>query len=387
MRRSAHSSCAIWALLAVAGVASAAEPVFVRQGDGWLGTITGSEAIRPTGTLRIESRGAVLVSGMEGSRVAWEFQAHVKTRDEAAARARFNQMSIQAFDRGDELYLLVNPGSLESRLRVAVPRTLSGTRVALVDGAVEAYALAGSVAVSTGGGAVKADGIGGSFSARTGGGEIRLGEVAGAVRCATGGGAIHARLIRGDAALETGAGDIDVDEVRGAARCSTGGGAVKIARAGAGVIVMTGGGPVDVGAARGLVEIRNSGGPVRVGAASGVRCEAAAGAIRLANVSGSLRASTAIGSILAQLLAGPPLGDSFLTTGRGDITVIIPSNVGVKILAENEMHGAGRAIVSDFPGILTRVAGGRAIAEGVVNGGGPLLRISGTGGIIFIKRQ
>jgi hypothetical protein len=27
------------------------------------------------------------------------------------------------------------------------------------------------------------------------------------------------------------------------------------------------------------------------------------------------------------------------------------------------------------------------IAEGPVNGGGPILRISGTGGTIFIKRQ
>ena len=102
---------------------------------------------------------------------------------------------------------------------------------------------------------------------------------------------------------------------------------------------------------------------------------------------GALRASTAIGSIMAQLLASRSLADSFLTTGRGDITVVIPSNVGVRIYAENDWSDDVRRIVSDFPGITTRVQGGQVIAEGVINGGGPVLRISGTGGTIFIKRQ
>ena len=168
---------------------------------------------------------------------------------------------------------------------------------------------------------------------------------------------------------------------------NTGGGALRVTRAGAGVIATNGGGQIDVGEARGTVELRNSGGPVRVGTASGVRCEAGAGAIRLMNVSGSLRASTSIGSILAHLVAGPAPGDSFLTTGRGDITVVIPSNVGVKIRAENQMGGGQRRIVSDYPGIVARAVGPHVVAEGAVNGGGPLLRISGTGGTIFIKRQ
>src|SRR6478672_11652530 len=41
---------------------------------------------------------------------------------------------------------------------------------------------------------------------------------------------------------------------------------------------------------------------------------------------GSVRVSTAMGSIIANILAGKPMADSFLSTGSGDITVLIPSN-------------------------------------------------------------
>jgi hypothetical protein len=136
-----------------------------------------------------------------------------------------------------------------------------------------------------------------------------------------------------------------------------------------------------------VVTARNSGGPVKVGSAEGVRCENAGGGVNLDNISGSVRVSTAVGSIIASLLAGKSMSDSFLSTGSGDITVIIPSNLGVTIRAQNELAGNIRRIVSEFPGISVRVEGGQVVAEGPVNGGGPILRISGTGGTIFIKRQ
>jgi hypothetical protein len=67
--------------------------------------------------------------------------------------------------------------------------------------------------------------------------------------------------------------------------------------------------------------------------------------------------------------------------------VLIPSNVGVNILAESGMADTMRRIVSEFPGIAVRRQGNEIVAEGPANGGGPLLRISATQGTIFIKRQ
>ncbi len=93
-----------------------------------------------------------------------------------------------------------------------------------------------------------------------------------------------------------------------------------------------------------------------------------------------------MGSILANLLGGKP-ADSFLASGDGDITVLIPSNVGVTIRAESEMADTLRRIVSDFPGIPVRRQGTGIVADGPVNGGGPSLRISATQGTIFIKRE
>jgi hypothetical protein len=87
------------------------------------------------------------------------------------------------------------------------------------------------------------------------------------------------------------------------------------------------------------------------------------------------------------ILLGSRLADSFLATANGDITVLIPSNVGVNIQAQNKMADTLRRIVSDFPAIQARRQGNLVVAEGAVNGGGALLQISGTGGTIFIRKQ
>jgi hypothetical protein len=93
-----------------------------------------------------------------------------------------------------------------------------------------------------------------------------------------------------------------------------------------------------------------------------------------------------MGSIVAQILAGKPLAESWLTTGSGDITVLIPSNVGVKIQARNEAADTVRRIISEFPGLNVQLLGSSVVAEGDINGGGPVLWITGNAGTIFIKR-
>ena len=374
---------AVWCL-AVPGLA--AQPGLTREGNYWVRVVSGSEAIARTARLKVTARGDVTVTGGEGSELTWILKGRTSVRGAEAARARLSGLDVRvARGSGESVSLMVTAGG-EGELRIGVPRTLRDVSVETDEGSVETTGLTG-VSIATGCGDIKADRIGGNLEARTAGGAITLGGIGGALRCSTAGGPITVRMVRGEAVLESGGGDIVVEEALGRLRAMTVGGAVRIARAGAGVIASSGGGPIEVGQAGGPVEIRNSGGPVRVRSASDVRCENAAGAIRLVNVSGSLRASTAIGNILARLMAGGALADSFLTTGGGDITVLIPSNLGVKIRAENTASGGLRRIVSDFPGIAVRAAGPQVTAEGNLNGGGPLLRISGTGGTIFIKRQ
>ena len=117
-----------------------------------------------------------------------------------------------------------------------------------------------------------------------------------------------------------------------------------------------------------------------------MQCETGGGGIRLSGATGSLRATTAVGNVIAELLRGGTPEDSFLVTGMGDITVFVPSKLGIRIVAQIESAGPKR-IVSDFPGVKTKVSGPMAIAEGAINGGGPLIRLSSTGGTIYIRRR
>ena len=95
------------------------------------------------------------------------------------------------------------------------------------------------------------------------------------------------------------------------------------------------------------------------------------------------------GSIVAELLSGARLQNSTLAAGMGDITVLIPSNLALTVQAVNESGGSGR-INSDFPQVRPRAGGfpgaGPMVAEGALNGGGPMLRVNVTGGTIYLRR-
>jgi hypothetical protein len=108
-------------------------------------------------------------------------------------------------------------------------------------------------------------------------------------------------------------------------------------------------------------------------------------------VTGELRVATAVGSILAELLSGGVIEDSFLSTGSGDVTVFIPSNLAVTVEAQNDSPGRLGRIVSDFPEIRVRngaaTSRGRVVATGAINGGGPQLVIAAANGTIFLRRQ
>ncbi|MGA2137066.1 MAG: hypothetical protein ABSH50_32645 [Bryobacteraceae bacterium] len=369
-------------------LALAADPVLTREGPYWVEVRSGSETLAPGARLRINARGAVTLNGQSQPDLVYTLKIKVKARDESDARRLTRAFSVRLTKQpGNSASLVVTRGEGMADLDIKAPRAAAETTISTSEGAVSFNDMDGTVHADTGGGAISADRIHGNILVRTAGGDIHLGAIDGSANCTTAGGRITADLVRGEALLQTGGGDIVAQQIDGLAHAATMGGGIHILRAGAAVIANTGGGPIDVGQAHGTVTARNSGGPVKVGSATGVRCEDAAGAINLDHISGAIRVTTAAGSIIASLLAGKPLADSFLATGSGDITVFIPSNLGVTIRAENDLAGNIRRIVSEFPGIIVRQQGGQVIAEGRLNGGGPILRISGTGGTIFIKRQ
>lgn len=364
-----------------------------REGQFWVETVNGPLPVAGAARLRVQTAGAVRLQGAPGAAGSYVWKRRVRARSAEDARKLLDRATLQTRAQGDWLQVTAAPSVREiagSELSVTVPRGLRESVVKSGGGNIFMRDLAGDAEGATTGGRVELDEIWGAALARTGGGEISIGKVAGAVRCASGGGTIRVDQAGGESWFETAGGEIYVREARGPVHASTAGGNIHIDHAIGPVQVSTAGGLIDVRQADAQVTAENSGGGIQVGSARGVQCESAAGAIRLRKVSGRVRAATASGSILAEML-GALTGESFLQTNSGDIVVVLPSNVAVSVFARNEGRGGMGRIVSDFPEIQSRMVTldhlQAAVAQGALNGGGAALRISATGGTIYLRRQ
>ncbi len=370
-----------FALLPATGVGQ--QQQWKRVGDSWVRVYTGTipAALR----LRVRGHGPVTVAAGASREISYTVTVSVMSPSAGRAQLAVNREPIRVETDGDWAVLTTPGGAAMSTVVIHAPK-LAALAIGTTSGAVDAQGVEGAVDVNTGAGEVSCDRIKGDCSMVTGGGDIRVGEVGGALRCGTRGGKISVKNVHGQATLATDGGDIEALLAGGSVNAQTGAGTVHIGSAHGMVDAATGGGEIVVDRATGIVTARNLAGPVQVGAAAGVRCESHSGGVRVNNIAGAMRVSTSAGSIFASLLNGR-LADSFLSTGDGDITVVIPSNVGVNIRAVNAMTDNLKRIISDFRQVQTRYRGAALVAEGPVNGGGPLLEINGTGGTIFIKRQ
>jgi|HubBroStandDraft_5_1064220.scaffolds.fasta_scaffold15145_3 hypothetical protein len=386
------------ALASAALLAAQSEPAPVRDHGYWTRTVQGQINASGMERLRVETTGDVTVHGTADQQASYTVKLRVKASDAREAEALLREFNVKTGIEGGSTYIRVTPPrqvsgrqvSEGADLSVAAPRALQEIRVETHGGEVHASDFDGGLEARSGGGEITVDGIRGRAELRTGGGDIRVGSVGGPLRCASGGGEIRVENAGSTVSVETGGGDIMVRQAGGPVRAATGGGNIRIDRAAGTVLARTSGGLIQVGQAEGAVTAETSGGAIQVDGANGVRCESAGGAIRLRNVAGALHVSANSGNILAQLVAGHPFADSLLSTNAGDITVLIPSNVALTIQATNETGGSGR-IISDFAQVPVKTGGqsgmGPAVAEGALNGGGPLLRVNATGGTIYLRRE
>ena len=353
----------------LAFVAYSGEPGLRREGQFWVEVERGFAPVVPRGNVRINTVGGVNIRGGAGNELTYEVVKRVKARNEAEARRLLNAYRVKISQQGQWTQLFVQGGSEVADLKLTAPQNIGELAIDTRAGAVDASQFAGLVKVNSGGGRLSFDQVESDVVARTAAGEIVLGKIGGDCHCVSG------------------AGDINVQQVDGPLRCSTNGGGIYVTQAGNLVIADTAGGVIDVNYAKGMVTANNaSGGPIQVWSASGAKCESAGGAIKLTSSGGSLNASTAVGSIIARF-QNQPASDSFLSTSSGDITVWIPSNLKITIRAQNASYGGPKRIVSDFADVAVKAVGFATIAEGALNGGGPLVRIAGTGGMIYIRRE
>jgi hypothetical protein len=382
-------------MLSLAGaiaLAAQSEQAPVREGAYWTRTVQGTLNASGMERLRVETTGSVHVRGVPEANAGYTMKYRVKAADQREAEALLHEFSVKTGTEGGWTYLKVTPPrqvSVGLDLTVTAPRTLRDVRVETHGGDVMANGWDGGLEARSAGGRIAVDDVRGRCDVRTSGGDIQVGSVGGPLRCSSGGGEIRVGTAGGSVWIETGGGEIMLHQAAGAVHAATGGGNIRIDRAAGTVFARTGGGLIQVQQAEGAVTAESSGGAIQVDSANGVRCESIGGAIRLRNVAGSLHASANSGNILAQLVTDHPFADSLLSTNGGDITVFIPSNLALTIQATNETGGAGR-IISDFAQVRAQTGAqpvGPTVAEGALNGGGPVLRLNAMGGTIYLRRE
>jgi len=298
-------------------------------------------------------------------------------------------------------------------LELDVPR---GTplEVSTQGGSVDVGDIDGRLLCDTAGGKIRVGRVGASARLQTAGGDVVVQDVNGDLNASTGGGHIMAGVIHGSATLRSGGGHIRVARVDGAARLETGGGNIFLDRAGARLVATTSGGRIMVGEASGELQARNGGGGIRVWRVAGpAHIQTGAGSIFLAGVSSPVSATTASGGITARFepVAAPALApaprasatprpDEAPRAARGgtygefecnggDIVVFLPKDVSLTLDAAIEGGDNYRILVD--PSLMLSLKtndllSGKAFrAEGVMGGGGPLLRLRANSGNILLR--
>lgn len=387
----------VGALVTVAFLCSAvfAEERVYREGNGWVQEITGSIAAAKVLKVKVEMGGVRIHGGNPGD-IRYVVHNRVYVSSEKEARRMFERYHISAGSNGQAAWLVgdwdgASPRKFTAQFDFDVPRELENVKVETEGGEVSANDLAGNITSSSGGGNVHFGVIGGSVSAETGGGNVDVKHAGGTVRVETGGGNVELGEVGGWTTVETGGGNIHLASAGGAVNIQTGGGNIHTGNCSAEVKASTGGGLIDLGDIKGPVTIDTGGGSIRMLSAGGlVRAESGAGQLDLGKIYDGIHAETGGGGITAQLVSGSLRTDSMLETPAGDIILYLSPDVRATVRAAIEV-AQGHRITSEFPEIHISSEGGdwgpkTYLAEGRINGGGPVLKIRTTTGNIELRR-
>jgi hypothetical protein len=180
--------------------------------------------------------------------------------------------------------------------------------------------------------------------------------------------------------LNTSGGSVRVDDLGGSLRARTSGGSIQMGVIAGEVDANTSGGSIKLDGGGAAANLNTSGGSIRVGEVGGdLVAYTSGGSIRIDGVNGNVEARTSGGSVEATLLQ-QPTSDCKLSTSGGTVTLNLAGEFAVNIDAST---GGGR-VKSDWA-IDGKTSAKRSM-RGSINGGGPLMRLSSSGGGVRIRR-
>jgi hypothetical protein len=402
MKMGPYQGAAAWrrwmvaaATLALAAPLWAQSPKVFRDGDSWVeettGTLSAGREFRSFMDL-----GSLLVQG-NSSQVSYTVRKRSRAGSEEEARRQFDQLRISATKVGDAVIL---EGKLLSRsmnrlsadIVVQIPRMTQLVKVETKGGNLALSSVSGSIFGATAGGNVKLDTVSGPVKIMSGGGNMEASNVMADLYFQSGGGNVSIDRATGQVVVKTGGGQVAIGTA-GPTTVETGAGNVDVKRCNGDLRASTGGGNLNLGDVYGSVTADTGGGTVKLASAKGdVRVVTGGGAVELMKLGQSAHVETGGGTITAQFVATrSQFKDSMLRTAVGNVVVYLPRDLGVSVHASTEMaNGAG--ITSAFPGLTISSEGGKygpksMSAEGMLNGGGPVLRVRTTIGQIDIKQS
>ena len=179
----------------------------------------------------------------------------------------------------------------------------------------------------------------------------------------------------------TSGGDIVVTDRSAQLKLKTSGGNITIGNITADIDARTSGGDIVLDSCTSDVELHTSGGNLKVGPVNGsARISTSGGNIRIRGTGAAMHADTSGGDITDDVV-GPLKGDCELLTSGGEVKVSLDPSSGFHLDAATSggsVHAGGLTITIDDGG------SGRSKLRGLVNGGGPLLKLRSSGGNIAI---
>ena len=324
---------------------------FEHNGDGEL-MIRKEFKVSEGGELTVNVPGAdVEVVSTSSDRA--EVLVFLDAQDMDKARSYFEDLEFEVGSSGNNVYVKARSadknrwgwnrhGHAQILVRASVPRVFDAD-------------------VSTSGGDVSVEQLAGVLNVATSGGDIQLGSIEGReMNVTTSGGDIDAgRLAGGVVKLTTSGGDIELGAVSGPE-----------------IVVRTSGGDIDAGKLDGdRVDVRTSGGDIALGGVTGRSIvKTSGGDIEVGAMDGELDASTSGGDIEVRMLKSATL--SLSTTG-GSIAIHGPSNLSANVdLRASEVALEG--------GIQFEGTKKKDVVDGRVNGGGPRISATSSGGDVSL---
>ncbi len=312
-------------------------------------------SVNEGGTLKVNVPSAD-VEVLPGDADQAEVTVYLNGRDMDKAREYFNKLKFEVYSKGD--MVVVETEKQRKRWNWNGWKRNGGARIHVEARIPKAF----NTDLSTSGGDVTIITLNGQTKLSTSGGDVSLGTLTGpSIVARTSGGDIKAESVQSDADVElkTSGGDLTLGEISGAE-----------------LIIKTSGGDINADHLDGsLIEVNTSGGDIDLDEVDGnLDAHTSGGDIDIETIDGDIKAGTSGGNIDVRLEHTSRVE---LKTSGGNIDIDAPS----ALEADLELKG-GRVYVDkafSFSGTLKK---NRAMGE--VNGGGPRIFASTSGGKITL---